>query len=96
MTAKVVNMHHCKDWGKPGDVVIDRTSPYGNPFYMHKDTPQERHRVIKLFDEYIMKHPEFITDELMQAKRLGCWCSPKECHGDIICREILARRYIHD
>lgn len=29
---EIVNMKNCKDFGKDGDVRIDRASPFGNPF----------------------------------------------------------------
>jgi hypothetical protein len=93
MPAKVVNMHNVTHWGRYGDVCIDRTTPYGNPFYMHKDTPQERNRVIAEFDIWLQTQPNFITPELLAAKRLGCHCHPKPCHGDIILKKIMEMRY---
>ena len=36
--------------------------------------------------EYIMNKPDLL--ELIPAelkdKRLGCWCKPEKCHGDIL------------
>lgn len=90
---QVVNLKTCKDWGKPGDVRIDRTTRYGNPFVMRKDTLSERHKVIEKFREWLYTQPDFFTPELLKAKRLGCWCAPLQCHGDIIAQEINKRRY---
>jgi len=93
MEVEVVNMRACKDWGKPGDVRIDRQTPYGNPFYMRFNTDAERIRVINLYEEKIITKPNFITEELLRAKRLGCWCKPLPCHGDVIKRYIKEMRY---
>lgn len=92
MVVKVVNLKTCKDWGKPGDVRIDRQSRYGNPFIMQSHTASERHRVIAKFEEWLMTRNDFYTPELMMAKRLGCWCAPMPCHGDIIVAGIELRR----
>ena len=31
-------------------------------------------------------HPQFWIDRLadLRGKRLGCWCAPKPCHGDVL------------
>lgn len=94
MVVKVVNLKTCKDWGKPGDVRIDRRTPYGNPFIMRKNTPSERYKVIEKFREWVLTQPKFYTPELIMAKRLGCWCAPCPCHGDVIVEGIELRRKV--
>jgi hypothetical protein len=89
---KVVNLRTCKDWGKVGDVKIDRTTPYGNPFIMKNNTPSERMRVIIEFDNWLSNQSTFFTEELYTARRLGCWCHPQPCHGDVIIRYIEINR----
>lgn len=68
------------------DVVIDRTSKWGNPFIVGVDG--NRDEVIALHAEWIYTQPELmaaIPGEL-KGRRLGCWCRPKKksCHGDIL------------
>jgi Domain of unknown function (DUF4326) len=58
---------------------------WGNPYakFLKK---LGRDRVIKMYEEYIMNKPELmrlIPFEL-KNKRLGCWCKPLPCHGDIL------------
>jgi len=91
---EVVNLKTCKDWGKPGDVRIDRQTPYGNPFIMRSHTLSERHRVIEAFREWVSTQSTFYTPELLMAKRLGCWCAPMPCHGDVIVSGIELRRKV--
>ncbi len=65
------------------DVYIGRPSKWGNPFVIGKDG--DREEVIRKYKEWIKNQPELIfsLDEL-KGKRLGCFCSPKSCHGDIL------------
>lgn len=84
---------HCKR--EPYDVYIGRPSKWGNPFVIGKDGTRE---------EVIEKYRWWLTttidgDAVFQAvlageldgKTLGCWCSPKACHGDVLL-EIASRR----
>jgi hypothetical protein len=85
MTPIVVNMKTCDpSWGQPGDVRIDRATKWGNPFRLHNEA--FRDVVINKYEEYLRANPGLLRDLslLSGAKRLGCWCKPKACHGDII------------
>lgn len=72
------------------DVLIDRTTKWGNP-YSHKDGTLALYRVgtrqeaIEKYREYILSNKELLNslDEI-RGKTLGCWCKPKSCHGDIL------------
>ena len=73
---------HCKK--EPFDVYIGRGSKWGNPFVIGKDGT--RTEVIEKYKEYLFNNRELyscIFTEL-QGKILGCWCSPKACHGDVL------------
>jgi hypothetical protein len=75
----VVNMHTTTC-----DVAIDRSSVFGNPF--KAGTREEK---IALYRKYfwnrVERDPDFRSAVLeLRGKRLGCWCSPKPCHGMII------------
>ena len=86
---EVVNIRTCQPpWGQPGDVRIDRTTIYGNPFPMADQSDKERDRVCDLYELWFGKDGYNITKELLAAKRLGCWCKPKRCHGDFLKAQI--------
>lgn len=78
MKPKVV---HCKK--EPYDVYIGRPSKWGNPFEIGKDGTREE--VIQKFKEYLTLSP-LLMEELneLNGKTLGCWCSPRPCHGDVL------------
>lgn len=79
---EVINIKICKDWGKEGDIYIGRGSPWGNPYKMKNGSDGERERVIELYAQYTI--PTLDIEPLLKAKRLGCYCKPKSCHGDIL------------
>ena len=67
---------------------IGRGSPWGNPYSMTTHDEEDRKNVIHSF-KY-----DFDRDILLKAKkgdvyklagkRLGCFCKPFDCHGDIL------------
>lgn len=62
-------------------------SIWSNPYKIN-DT-QSREQVLELYYEYIKKKIEkepTLIDELikLKGKKLGCWCKPDKCHGDIL------------
>jgi len=69
--------------GRAQDKVRGR---FGNPFSVEE---HGRERALELYREYFLRRvgvdPTFRRDVLALAgKRLGCFCKPAECHGDII------------
>lgn len=88
----VVNMRTCiPPWGQDGDVRIDRNTKWGNPYPLHNDTPSNRAVVITKYEEWLdakLELGQLNLDELKGVRRLGCWCKPKQCHGDIIKKKI--------
>ncbi len=65
------------------DVYIGRPSKWGNPFEIGKDG--KRGEVIVKFQEWILANPHLLNDlHELKGKKLGCWCSPKRCHGDVL------------
>lgn len=83
---QVVNMYK-----EPYDVYIGRSgkgqrSLWGNP-YSAKEFGHEE--CINLYRRYIhdrLKNEIGLTEELMalKGKKLGCFCRPKSCHGDVL------------
>lgn len=71
---------HCRD---PHDIYIGRPSVWGNPFKLGRDGTRDD--VISKYQEWILRHPQLL-DRLreLKGKRLGCWCKPEACHGDVL------------
>lgn len=83
------------------DVYIGREVPergiagskWGNPFVMADDTDGERERVIDAFRKWVVTRPELMDSlEELRGRRLGCWCAPKRCHGDVLVELLEAER----
>ena len=67
------------------DVYIGRPSKWGNPFTIGSDGTREN--VIRLYEEYVKSKPDLMGAlHELRGKVLGCWCSPKACHGDVLAR----------
>jgi hypothetical protein len=74
------------------DVYIGRPSKWGNPYTHIADKETLAEFIVETREEAIAKYSDYIKNkpELMNAlcelegKVLGCWCSPKSCHGDIL------------
>ncbi len=87
---------HCKK--EPYDIYIGRPhkglagSIWQNPFEI--DVDGDRERVIQLYEEYIrgsVRMQRFLPQ--LVGKRLGCWCAPKPCHGDVLCKLLVEFGY---
>ena len=82
---------HCKR--EPYDVLIDRTSIWGNPF-SHKEGTKAKYKVetreeaIARYTEWIKTQPALVAmaKRVLRGKVLGCWCDPKACHGHVLAR----------
>jgi len=87
---------HCKK--DRYDVYIGRPSKWGNP-YSHLENTLADFQV-NTREEAIEKYREWIRDQShllnslfeLKDKVLGCWCSPKPCHGDVLI-ELLKELY---
>lgn len=79
---EVVNCKGCVE-NVDDYVYIGRPSKWGNPFQIGKDG--SRVEVIKKYREWLKTQPELLDclGEL-KGKKLGCWCAPNKCHGDIL------------
>ena len=82
---------HCKR--SHYDVYIGRPSKWGNPFSSAWDSLAEfkvasREEAIDRFTEWLLAQPELVerAKQELRGKVLGCWCSPKRCHGDVLAR----------
>jgi hypothetical protein len=65
------------------DIYIGRGSKWGNPFQIGKNGT--RYQVIEKFKKYAIENNLNIEAKLeLKGKILGCYCKPKDCHGDIL------------
>lgn len=87
MTIVVHNLH------EEFDIYIGREVPehglaaskWGNPFVMADESDTERSRAIAAYREWIVTQPGLMASlEELRGQRLGCWCAPLGCHGDVL------------
>jgi len=82
---RVVNLRK-----EPYDVYVGRPSPFGNP-YSHKEGTLAKYRVASV-EEAVEKYRKYAENNhvilsklhLLQGKRLGCYCAPNRCHGEVL------------
>ncbi len=89
----LVNIRFCPDFNpkaNPADVYIGRfnrrrgrpiypRSKWANPF---KDGTREE--VIEKYREHLRTSGLINQIEELRGKRLGCWCAPAPCHGEVL------------
>lgn len=66
-------------------------SKWANPFTIKEYKTAEE--VCKRYEAYMRKRLETeprLKEELglLRGRRLGCWCAPKPCHGNVLVRLI--------
>lgn len=66
----------------PYDIFIGRPGKWGNPFKIGLQGTREE--VIARFRDYFLASPHLKDIEELRGKRLGCYCKPKACHGDVL------------
>jgi len=72
------------------DIYIGRPSKWGNPYRIGVDGTREE--VIEKYKVFIRNRPDLLGSlEELRGKRLGCFCAPLACHGDVLV-EILEER----
>lgn len=61
-----------------------RESVFANPFKIGKDGTREE--VIEQHRAWLLSQPELVerARRELKGKRLGCWCAPEACHGDVL------------
>lgn len=59
-------------------------SKWSNPFKLNKEK-SNIDEVLELYEQHIRNTPELWNSlNELKNKRLGCWCKPDKCHGDIL------------
>jgi hypothetical protein len=71
---------------EPFDVYIGRGSIFGNPYEIGVDGTREQ--VIARYEKwfnFLLRDSAFLEElKKLAGKRLGCFCKPQQCHGEII------------
>ncbi len=68
---------------EPYDIYIGRGSLYGNPFHIGADGNREE--VIEKYRRWVKTQSKILNNlEVLRDKRLGCYCAPLPCHGDVL------------
>lgn len=80
---------HCKR--DPFDVYIGRPSKWGNPHPVGRcygcGLDHTREDAIRLYEAHVRASPHLMAAlPTLRGKVLGCWCSPRACHGDVLVR----------
>lgn len=78
---------HCKK--EPYDVLIDRTTIFGNPYPITDECNREQSiaKYTLYFYMRIETDKKFFQKVIkLKDKVLGCWCKPLACHGDVIAK----------
>lgn len=85
---------------EPYDIYIGRGSKWGNPF-SHKDNTKAIYKTntkeesIEKYKEWIQTQPQLMSSlHELEGKKLGCFCKPKECHGDVLVELIKEKQMI--
>ena len=73
--------------GPPG--VPPEACVYGNPFVLNDvDDAEERAQVIAAYEKWLLSPEQswLVTKARSElpGKVLGCWCKPKDCHGEVL------------
>lgn len=82
-----VKIYNLRDVPVPDDaIIVDRSSVWGNPFYMHEE--KSRDSVCDAFEKYARERAANDMNWLapLRGKNLACWCAPKRCHAETLAR----------
>ena len=94
MSANIVNLKSVdiKEWLKDDrNVYIGRSADgkgeWGNKYKL-KDYEYNRTKVLALYEEDLLSNKELLRRvPSLKGKILGCWCSPEQCHGEVLHRQ---------
>lgn len=65
------------------DIYIGRPSVFGNPFVIGKHG--SRQDVVEMYEQFARHNERLLRSlHLLKDKKLGCFCKPLLCHGDIL------------
>lgn len=90
----------------PNDVYIGRRisnrqwdfpwSKWGNPFKPDREGVKRdgtKEEIIEKYRQRLLSKPDLMASlPELRGKRLGCWCKPDACHGDVLIELVEGRR----
>jgi len=60
-------------------------SKWANPYKVVDGSPEARTRALQLYEAHVRSLPALMGSlRELDGKRLGCWCAPLPCHGDVL------------
>lgn len=75
---------------EPHDIYIGRGSMFGNPYEIGAGMTREQS--LECYLRHLEENPGIISEACkLKGLRLGCFCKPLACHGDILAR--IAERF---
>jgi len=78
---RVLNKH--TDEIPDGAIYVGRPSKWGNPFQIGRDGT--RRQVISKYEDWLLGNASLLAQIYeLRGHDLVCWCSPKDCHGEIL------------
>ena len=76
---------------KPYDIYIGRPSKWCNNWSFKENTlakyiVNSRAEAVSKYEELVRSQPEMMAmiKKELKGKVLGCWCSPRLCHGHVL------------
>ena len=80
---------HCKR--EPFDIYVGRKhktdfpegSIWGNPFWLPDES--QREVILAKYTTWLSTQDHLLQQiHTLKGKKLGCWCSPRNCHADVL------------
>ena len=99
---KKTDVINIKDYEDTDYIYIGRPGKYGNPFsskYSNIATKVgSKDESLDKFRDYINNNPQLVDDLIRDLRdsgysKLGCWCKPGKCHGDIYLEKIQEKKF---
>jgi len=97
-----VNLINIRGYTNDDYIYVGRPSRYGNPYSSKEDSLGEyvgtKDEAINRYEKYIDENDHLIDELISELKekntnKIGCWCSPSRCHGDVLKQRIELRGY---
>jgi len=83
MTVPVVVNIKDERWSPRTGVYIGRPSKWGNPYKVGRDGDIDM--VLRKYYQHVLSRPDLLAAlPELKGKVLGCYCKPKQCHGDVL------------
>ena len=94
METEVIHCKNADDVNAAGNryVYVGRPTKWGNPFSHKSNTKAQylttsREEAVRRYEDYLIANRELITALTeLKGKVLGCWCSPKLCHAQVLAK----------